>query len=364
MESSSLHDEKPMSSYILHFRAWIVAALSIALIEGAVYAANRPSPFVTNNFLQFSFARDETPQRLFMFHKLASFADSNPTIVQSGDSSGFYGIEPLAIMRYLPEGITYLNLSCCANLGFSGYYNVFRFMVERGDKLRYLVLHITPYTMPRPETWNKDGAALWGDPNIKVFGDAIYREYVSPQRHIYPPSLAYRREISDRFFYLDGLLGNLDRPLLQNENYLEFLHVYKKTLGWMPENDLRNGVAATECEISETQFFDIGNLREKTFTEEVIDAYADLAKKYRKTLVVVFQPVACNYGSGRGTAKTREGIERFKSEHPEVEVPFPLITTWPAELFSVPAHIVHEHTDLLAERLGPAMADIVRRHGS
>jgi hypothetical protein len=353
-----------MNSYISHFKSWILAIVAIIAIEASVYAAYHPSTFDRNNFLQFSFSQPETPQRLFMYHKLATFADSNPTIVQSGDSSGFYGIDPLAIMRYLPESVSYLNLSCCANLGFSGYYNVFRFMAERNDKLRYFVLHITPYTMPRPETWNNDGAALWGDSNIKVFGDAIYRDFVGPQQYIYPPSLAFRRTVTDRFFYLNGAFTSLDRPLLQNDNYFEFLKMYNQTRGWMPENDARNGVPPTECEINETEFFDLHRLDNKTYTEEVLDAYADLARRYQKTLVVVFQPVACVYGTGHGSAKTRAAIEHFKSEHPEVEVPFPLITTWPADLFSVPAHVVHEHIDLLAQRLGPMIADIVKRHGN
>ncbi|MEI9923262.1 MAG: hypothetical protein WDN50_06810 [Bradyrhizobium sp.] len=298
-----------------------------------------------------------------MFDKLTTFADSNPAIVQSGDSSGFYGIEPKTIMRYLPEGMTYLNLSCCANLGFNGYYNVFRFMAARNPGLRYFVLHITPYTMPRPEMWNNDGAALWGDSNIKVFGDAIYREFMSPQRYLYPPSLAFRRDVSSRIFYLDGLLRNLNRPLLQNENYLEFLRVYKSNLGWMPESDVRAGVYASECDIAESETFDTHTLGWKTYTEEVLDAFAELAQKYRKTLVVVFQPVACVYGTGHGSEKTRQAIDHFRIVHPEVEMPFPLITSWPADLFSVPAHIRHEHTDLLTQRLGPAMAEIVARRG-
>lgn len=352
-----------MNSSILPFKAWIAALALVAAIECLVQVIYSPPMVERTNFLQFSFARDETAQRLFMYDKLTTFADSNPTIVQSGDSSGFYGIEPKTIMRYLPEGMTYLNLSCCANLGFNGYYNVFRFMADRNSGLRYFVLHITPYTMPRPELWNNDGAALWGDSNIKVFGDAIYREFVSPQRYLYPPSLAFRRGVSDRIFYLDGLLRRLDRPLLQNENYLEFLRVYKSTLGWMPENDVRDGVYASECNIAESEAFDVHSLGWKTYTEEVLDAFAEFAKKYRKTLVVIFQPVACVYGTGRGSLKTLQAIDHFRIEHPEVEMPFPLITTWPANLFSVPAHIVHEHAGLLAERLGPVMADIVKRHG-
>jgi hypothetical protein len=352
-----------MNSSILPFKPWIAALALVAAIECLVQLVYSPPLTERTNFLQFSFARDETAQRLFMYDKLTTFADSNPAIVQSGDSSGFYGIEPKTIMRYLPEGMTYLNLSCCANLGFNGYYNVFRFMADRNPGLRYLVLHITPYTMPRPELWNNDGAALWGDSNIKVFGDAIYREFVSPQRYVYPPSLAFRRDVSGRIFYLDGLLRQLDRPLLQNENYLEFLRVYKSNLGWMPETDVRGGVYASECDIAESETFDAHSLGWKTYTEEVLDAFADLAKKYQKTLVVVFQPVACVYGTGHGSEKTRQAIEHFRIEHPEVEMPFPLITTWPADLFSVPAHIRHEHTDLLTQRLGPAMAEIVARRG-
>ncbi len=352
-----------MSSYILHFKEWIVAITAILVIEGMLQAAFHPSRFDTTNFLQFSYARDETPQRLFMYHKLSTFADSNPTIVQSGDSSGFYGIEPAAIERYLPPGVSYLNLSCCANLGFNGYYNVFHLMAERNKGLRYFVLHITPYTLPRPELWNDDGAALWGDPAIKVFGDAIYTEFMGPRHFLYPPSLAFRRIVSDRAFYLNGLLGRLDRPLLNNDQYLEFLRIYKDTRGWMPESDARNGVYATECEIPESEFFDVRHLAWKTYTEEVLDAYADLARKYDKVLVIVFQPVACVLGTGQGSAKTRQALHRFRAEHPEVEIPFPLITTWPTDLFSVPAHIVHQHTQMLAERLGPAMAEIVKRHG-
>ena len=100
----------------------------------------------------------------------------------------------------------------------------------------------------------------------------------------------------------------------------------------------------------------------KTYLEEVLDAYAAMAKRHHATLVVVFQPVACTLGTGKGSAETREIVERFKQKHPEVEIPFPLIETWPAEMFSVPAHVRHEYTDLIGDRLGKAMAEIMARH--
>jgi hypothetical protein len=355
---------KPMNSYILHFRAWIIAILAMVAIEVAIYALRKPSVFERTNFLQFSFVKPETPQRLFTFHKLSEFAHSNPTIVQAGDSSGFYGIEPAVVMKHLPAGVSYLNMSCCANLGFSGYYNILQFMAEQNNSVRYLVLHITPYTMPRPQLWKDDGAALWQDANLKVFGGDVYHEYLSTWRYLHLPSLVYRRPVTDRFYYLNGLFNDLNRPLLDNVNYASFLKVYKTTRGWMPETDVRVHVPPAECTIDESEFFDISRMGWKTYTEEVFDAYAALAHRFNATLVIVFQPVACTFGTGAGSAKVRTAIEQFQANHPEVEIPFPFIETWPSDLFSVPAHVKSEYTDLIGNRLGKAMAEIVRRRDS
>jgi hypothetical protein len=352
-----------MSSYISAFRSWIVAALMLVAIEGAIYAVWRPHAFDRTNFLQFSFVRDETPQRLFVFHKVKEFASSNPTIVQSGDSSGFYGIEPAVVMRHLPAGVSYLNMSCCANLGYRGYYNIFEFMAERNNSIRYFVLHVTPYTMPRSELWDGDGAAIWGVPDVKVFGSAFHQEFMSHWRLLHLPSLAYRRQITDYIYYVGGLFNQLDRPLLRNKNYQHFLEVFRQTRGWMPETDNRVHVPPTECREGDADFFDPFTLSKKTYLQEILETYASMAKRYGVTLVVVFQPVACILGSGQGSAKAREVIDRFKRDHPEVEIPFPLIETWPSELFSVPAHIKREHTDLVGDRLGKAMAEIIARRG-
>ena len=352
-----------MSSFISHFKPWIAAALMLVAIEATVYWVGRPSEFDRTNFLQFSFAHDETPQRLFMYDKIKAFAYSNPTVVQSGDSSGFYGIEPAVVMKHLPAGDTYLNMSCCANLGFRGYYNILEFMAEHNPSVRYMVLHFTPYTMPRPEMWDSDGAALWDTPDLKVFGDAIYQEFMSSWRILHLPSLAYRRQVTDRVYYINGLLNQLDRPLLNNINYLEFLRVFRKTLGWMPETDARNGVSSAECNIPTPEFFSFRTLSHETYLDDVLESFAAMAERHHATLVVVFQPVACVLGTGKGSEQARAVIDRFKRSHPDVEIPFPLIETWPSDMFSVPAHVRHEYTDLIGDRLGKAMADIIVRHG-
>lgn len=352
-----------MSSYISPFRAWIIAAIAFLAIEATVYAVGRPSEFDRTNFLQFAFARDETPQRLFVLDKIKAFADSAPTIVQSGDSSGFYGIDPRVVMKHLPTDETYLNMSCCANLGYRGYYNILKLMAERNPSIRYMVLHITPYTMPRPEMWESDGAALWGAADIKVFGDAVHEEFLSTWRIFHTPSLAYRRQVTDYAYYINGTFNDPNRPLLNNVNYLEFLKLFRQSNGWMPESDPRTPIAATECDIPTPDFFDITRMGRKTYLEEVLDAYATLARDHRVKLVVVFQPVACTVGTGKMNAKAREVIDQFKQANPDVEIPFPLIETWPADMFSVPAHVRHEYTDRIGDRLGEAMAKIVAQDG-
>jgi hypothetical protein len=373
-----------MSSYISRSRAWFIAAAIVIAYEAIIRAVAAPSMFDRTNFLQYTFGRAEPMQRLFVFHKLKAFEYSNPTIVQSGDSSGFYGIEPSVVMKHLPKDVSYLNMSCCANLGFNGYYNIFEFMARRNPSMRYMVLHITPYTMPRPETWNADGANLWGTPGLEVFGDAVYNEFVAPRQIMHPPSLAYRRRVTQTLYTLPYLLqyrpgreGRPDRPVVpaggeapvdplraESEPYLEFLGIVRPTRGWMPESDVRGGVYAAECEIPTPDFFNVRTLSRKTYLEEVFDSFAALAKRYDAILVIVFQPVACIFGTGKPSANAREIVAKFKRDHPDVEIPFPLIETWPADMFSVPAHVRREYTDRIGDRLGNAMAEIVARRGS
>jgi len=343
------------------FGPWIVAFGVFCGIESVVQFVAHPNEFDRTNFLQFSFARQETPQRAFVYQKVRAFADSRPVIVQSGDSSGFYGIEPARVKKHLPQETTYLNMSCCANLGYSGYYNLLKFMAERNESIRYIVLYITPYTMPRPELWYGDGAALWQDPTLKVFGADVDREFLSLWRVFHVPSLAYRRAVTEFVYYLSGQFAERGRPLIDNPNYLHFMDLYRRTLGWMPESDRRESVPSTECQVIAQEFFAFGSLSWKTYLEEILERYAELARNLNVTLVVVFQPVACTLGTGKGSAKAREGIARFKTANPDVEIPFPLIETWPSERFSVPAHVKHEHTSLLGDRLGTSMAEIIQR---
>ena len=135
--------------------------------------------------------------------------------------------------------------------------------------------------------------------------------------------MAWRRPVTDWVFFRGQADPN--RPLLDNENYTEFLRVFKQTRGWMKETDHRVPVPETECQVSASDFIDLRSMRMKTYLEEVLEAHNQLAKSHGSKLVVVFQPVACVLGTGKGSAKARAALERFKQSNPDVEVPFPLI---------------------------------------
>jgi len=321
----------------------------------------RPDRIERTNFLQFSFLTPETPQRLFVYHKLDTFGESQPTIVQAGDSSGFYGIRPKQVESHLPAGNKFVNMSCCANLGFRGYLYLLQYMLEHNKSVRYIVLHFTAYTMPSSPLWDGDGAQLWPDAALKVFGTDVWREFLSPWRHLQIPSLAARRGVTKRVYYANERYAADYGLLLDNEEYRKFLKMYRDTNGWMPENDVRQPVPPVECDLPTPDFFDLRTFSRKTYLEDVLDTYADLARSYGVTLVVVFQPTACVVGTGAANARARAIVDTFRRTHPDVEIPFDIIESWPPDHFSVPAHVTDQFSPVVSDRLGSALAKIITR---
>jgi hypothetical protein len=348
-----------MSSFISHFRPWLVALLVLLGIEMTYFAVSRPPRLERTNFLQFAFATSETPQRLFVYHKLEYFSDSRPKIVIAGDSSGFYGIQPTVVTQHLPSDTKMVNLSCCANLGFRGYYNILEYMIEHNSSVRYVVLYFTAYTMPSSPLWDGDGAQLWADTSLKVFGGDVWREFLSPWRIFQVPSLAARRWVTDDIYYLGHRFKQRDAPLLDNANYLEFLSMFRETGGWMPERDQRVAVSAAACPIQVVDFFDWRVFSRRTYLQDVLETYADMARRHGVVLVVAFQPTACS--GGPGAERANAIIQTFKKANPDVEIPFEVAETWPADRFSVPAHVKNEFSGAVSDRLGNALAEIIRR---
>jgi hypothetical protein len=346
-----------MNSFISNFKAWFLCLALIICIELLYGVYAEPRYMERTNLLQYAFARPELPQRLYTWHKLDAFSSRQWDVVQVGDSSGLHGIDPRIVQRYLPGGVSYLNMSCCANQGYTGYYNILKFMLERtGAKIA--VLHVTPYTLPSEATWGDDGAALWGNESIKVFGNDIGNELAFPGNLLRFPSLASRKSVTHDVFYLGDKFMRRDSPLASNENYLQFLSMYVATQGWIPANDVPGSIPSGECEIKTPEHFQWRKLNRQTVLESVLEAFAALARDHRAQLVVVFQPVGCVVGSGVGSASATAALSRFSNANPDVLVPFPLIETWDSEKFLVPAHIGNEWVPDASMRLGVALRDV------
>src|SRR5215471_728746 len=129
-----------MSSFIFSFkslRPFAAALTVIALTEGVVGFALRPNVVERSKSNLLNRFHDTV-----IFGKLAEFADSSPDIVQVGDSSGFHGVRSDVVMRYL-GGLKYVNLSCCASMGYQAYYALADFMLRRNRGIRAVVLYVS-----------------------------------------------------------------------------------------------------------------------------------------------------------------------------------------------------------------------------
>src|ERR1700751_440543 len=94
--SCSSERSSRMSSFIFSFRAVFLALGVIAATEGVCALALRPGLVERTKFNLL----DRFQSRV-IFGKLDDFADTAPDIIQVGDSSGFHGVQPDVVMRYL-----------------------------------------------------------------------------------------------------------------------------------------------------------------------------------------------------------------------------------------------------------------------
>lgn len=338
---------------------WLLALVAVACIESAIALTLKPHPMERATFLTMPIIGADPFQRGVLQEKLKYVYDLQPQIVQTGDSSGFYGIRGDMVQRLLPESVQYANLSCCANLGYRGYYALLDFLSRELPDLRYFVLYVTPTGLPRDWLWFDVGVTFGGGAG-KVFGHDVDRVLNRWESAFNLPSVALRKQFRDALFY--PYLAK-PRPIVNNKHYLEFLEIYRDSRGWwQPANEARNlGTysKAPECRFPDEKVFIPQRLGKVSLTEHVFGEFADLAAKRGVQLVIVFHPVPCKYGSGAGTAEIRASLERFRTAHPEVRIPFPLVEHWDPSRFTVPAHVNWDGAFDTSYRLGSKLQEIL-----
>jgi hypothetical protein len=116
---------------------------AVTFIEAVIAIVHPTADQDRNDIFEYRPGRAEDATRLFVSEKMKLFGNEEPTIVQVGDSSGFHGVQPPVVEALLPH-VSYLNMSVFANLGYSGYYEMARRILEHSRKTKYLVLYFTP----------------------------------------------------------------------------------------------------------------------------------------------------------------------------------------------------------------------------
>jgi hypothetical protein len=330
-----------VSSFISAFKPILVALAVIAGVEAAVTAVRRPDAVERSNFLTFGYLRPEV-HRLIVNEKLRAFGWSSPDVIQVGDSAGFYGVNSDLVTSRL-GGLRYVNLSCCAPMGFDGYYAVVHFMLRHNPSIKAVVLYIGAFNF------------INMDPDVS-FAEPIQNSFDSVRSYVMPPSLALREEI------VKAIYGPSRMPTAnpELEHKLGFIRDHN---GWLTEDDIRlSGKARDDywrMECGPEHSIVWNNVDHRIF-----DKIADLAAltaSYNAKLILMAQPLPCPF---KGTAfdDTLRDLDRLRSAHPNlVMAPADVFFSLPTDMFSSFPHLRIGSEITNSQRVALAVAQALGR---
>jgi hypothetical protein len=337
-----------MSSFIFSFSPLAAAAALIVLVEGVCALALKPG-FVerANVGLLDRF------HNFVIFGKLAAFEHASPDIIQVGDSSGFHGVRPETVMRYL-GGLTYVNLSCCADSGYRGYYGIADFMLRRNPSIKAVVLYVSLNNLPR-EDLVRGGRQM---------GELIQNSLTTPFARLSPPTIALRDKIADAF--------ETKRMTRTEAAFLaDMQQSTRQHGGWWAEHDRRlagakrvdywrrmcgeTGVAFRD---DEGRFYDEDFVRgRQSYMREELERFALLAADHGAKLVVMFHPFSCRGLEGTFLAARREDIRALLERHGNM-VAFPggMLELWSTGKFASVDHLHIGYDEENSRRVGRLLA--------
>jgi hypothetical protein len=338
-----------MSSSIFSFRTLrpFAAALAvIALTEAVVGFALRPNIVERSKFNLLN-----RFQNTVIFGKLADFADSSPDIVQVGDSAGFYGVRPDVVSRYL-GGLKYLNLSCCAGMGYNAYYALADFMLQRNASIKAVVLYISLRDLPRADSMG--GQAQ--------FGDFIENSLTTPLAYLSPPTVALRQKIVDMIerrgqSKLDAIFTDELRQSAREHNGWWAEHDRRfagaKRVAFWRENCGATGVAALD---------DNGTYYgedKQSYVLSEFQRFASLAARHGAKFVVMFHPYSCRGLNGTLLDARRADLRMLVQRNANMVVlPQHLLDIWPTEKFVSADHLRVGYDEENFRRVGKLLAPV------
>lgn len=291
----------------------------IAGLEAVVMAARRPNDVERSNFLALGYLRPES-HRSIIYEKLRAFGWSSPDVIQIGDSTGFYGVNSNIVTSRL-GGLRYVNMSCCANMGFDGYYAVAHFMLRHDSSIKAVVLYINAFNF------------ISIDPDVS-FADPIRNSFDSLRSYVMPPSLALREEI------LKAVYGPSRMPTAnpELEHKLGFIRDHS---GWLAEDDIRRSGKSlddywrTQC--GPERLIVWHDVDRRIFDK--IASLAALTAEYNAKLILMVQPLPCPF-AGEAFAAAVRGLDRLRSAYPNLVVaPSEVFFSLPSDNFSSFPHL-------------------------
>ncbi len=342
----SIFNFKSLSLYLKSFKGVFIALVLILMSELTVMVLvkNARKEAAANSLLELNYLKEDVGQKYVIGYKNYVFFNRKAEFIQIGDSSGFYGVKPNTINQYL-HGMHYINTNCCADTGWNGYRYTAEHFLRKNKKAKFLILHITPYSLPGQF---KDG-----------FSSHLYDVISSFWRGFYTlPSICFRKKITEFIYRKQGqdigkdfITRFMGEYAPKNMNYIKFL---SDNNGWMPYN--RKTPSWEQMPLGKCGPGIIENFSDTKNHVSMIDhmkKIKELADEYNTKMIVIFNPVACH--ASEEIKPIVDEIEKFKKENPDVFIPFDFIRTWEKNDFSDQWHLTPEAAERHSQLIGEAL---------
>jgi hypothetical protein len=336
-----------MNTFGSALRPVAIAFMIIALTEGVCALVLRPGIVERTKFNLLNRFHSTA-----VFGKLGEFADSAPDIIQVGDSSGFHGVNPDVVTRHL-DGLKYLNLSCCAGMGYRGYYSIVDFMLRRNPSIKAVVLYVSLRNLPRADV-------IEGQ---RQLGDFVENSLTTPFAYLAPATVALRQRIVDAMerkgqVRIDAIFTDELRQSARAHN------------GWWPEHDRRMagakrteywretcGATGVAGQNDDATFY--GEDKQSHMLSE-FGRFATLAARHGAKFVVIFHPFSCRGLEGSFLAARREELAKLLKQNSNmVAFPQQMLELWPTEKFVSSDHLRVGYDEENFRRVGKLLAEVL-----
>ncbi len=345
-----------MSSSTFSFKDIIAALLLLGIIElGAMIL--RPESGNYQNILTLSLSKKEPVTRLFIEHKLSSLKASDIDIVQIGDSSGFYGVQPRVVMSSL-EDMKYVNFSCNARSGVLGALAIADSVVRESSQASMLVYHATPYYIID---------SSYEDPSLIR---SLKHSLQPPYSILSTPLMSHRIAATNLFSigtWRNDLTSERVNPYwgADYEKLKLALNQSVEDLGWMPrpgspKTTIPSGPLTIKLPQRVVESSDVRS----TYFYQNMALVGDYCRNNQLRLVIIFNPIPQEWSDDAGISILESSIDAFLENYPECSIPFPLITTLPLSHFMDRWHLTEAASIEHSQRLGEALKAILSENRS